>query len=316
MRNEVRRWLIPVLALIVLVAAGPAFAACTDTINDTIRSIATANFFLQWSLTNPEELDTLVWIGTGSANLTNAFLGGGGDVEFFGNSWAPPEISQVLVGAGTVGTGAGSGFVCVSPTSNIVNISSVHFVSGAPVAVHTQYHVGLGGGNKIRIKRDFNFGSGVSLPSGLRPYMPRLHPRTTFSEVLHPDATNTVLQVEIAASCEFGGSFGAAGCVLDTTTSPHSWNGNDPNPAHDWFAINDPATGKGMIIRRDPTPFINVALWIDQDFGSFTNVSSVLMRQPGGGFVGVVTEVEFLCFYDLTIWPQAMRNALLLPPGC
>ncbi len=304
------RWLIPASVLLAFVLVSPA--AAVVTCNPTLRTVTSPRFFVDWSnsssnIGDPEEINTINW--RGGSNLTNAFFGGGSDVEYFANSWAPPEIGVVLVGAGTVGTGPG--WTCVP--GNSVQVTSVG-PTGVTVDTKYQFFDTTGpAGDKIKVKRDFTFAS--AFLHDFRPYMPRLHPRTNFTQVLHPNASYTSLEIEAVSACEFGGSFGAPGCVLDTTTSPHSWNGNSLSNDN-WFAIHDPTSGTGVIVKRDPTPSISVALWIDQDFGSFTNVSSVLLRQPSGGFTGTVTEVEFLCFYDSSTWSTAMQIALILPSGC
>ena len=273
----------------------------------SLNTVTSPTFFVDWdttSLGDPEQIDAINWMG--GPNLTYVWPGGGGDVEYFGNSWAPPEIAVVLVGAGSTGAWAPG-------PNDSVDIMSI---GPAGVGVHTNYKffdTTNPPGNKIKVKREFMFG-GTPFSHDFRPYMPRLHPRTDFTQVLHPNASHTSLEVEAVSNCEFGGS-GTPGCLLDLTSSPHSWNGNSLSNDN-WFAIHNPVNGTGVIVRRDPTPSISVALWIDQDFGSLSNVSSVLLRQPGGGFTGTVTEVEFLCFYDSSTWPAAMQIALTLPNGC
>ena len=106
--------------------------------------------------------------------------------------------------------------------------------------------------------------------------------------MLHPDASGTILVTEDTSLCEFG-------CQVT------DWD-------QTWFAIHDPSTGNGEIVRpRSSTPS---ALWVDQDSASFTNASSVLLLQPAGGFTGNVSETEFLCFYNSSIWTPSTA----LPP--
>ena len=66
-----------------------------------------------------------------------------------------------------------------------------------------------------------------------------------------------------------------------------------------------------MIVRHAASPY-GVALWIDVDGGSFTTASSVALLQPPGGFTGTVSDVQFLCFYDASIWKPSLK----LPAGC
>src|SRR5881397_3664267 len=94
-------------ATLAAVAAGSA-----ATIDPTERSVLTPRFFVDWSGSSsnagdPEEIDVLGW--KQGPNLTGTFAGpcAGGDVEYFGNSWAPPDPQSgglVLVGAGSSGT--------------------------------------------------------------------------------------------------------------------------------------------------------------------------------------------------------------------
>jgi hypothetical protein len=128
-------------------------------------------------------------------------------------------------------------------------------------------------------------------PYDLRAYIPRLYPRDQYSQVIHPNADGTALVPEIGNNCEFG-------CEVT------NWNGT-------WFAVHDPVSGRGMIVRHafSATP---VALWVDMDGGSQTTASGVLLLQPPGGFTGTVAETESLCFYDDSIW----KPSLTLPAGC
>ena len=120
-----------------------------------------------------------------------------------------------------------------------------------------------------------------------------------------------------ASDCDFG------------CTGPTSAHGSAPlDPAWDsaegWFAINDPATGQGVVVNRVPSSHpqdkpISAQLWIDWDAGPpITNPSSFLLLSPTNGFSGgLVTEVETLCFYNSAIWtpsvvpPVGCRNGLI-----
>lgn len=75
--------------------------------------------------------------------------------------------------------------------------------------------------------------------------------------------------------------------------------------------MHNPDTGAGMIVRHLPSEQA-VALWLDDDGGTDTNATSVLLLQPDGGFTGTVTETEYLCFYDSSIWAPSLS----LPAGC
>jgi hypothetical protein len=109
--------------------------------------------------------------------------------------------------------------------------------------------------------------------------------------VIHPSADGTALVTENGNDCEFG-------CEVT------NWDDT-------WFAVHDPASGNGMIVRHEfsSNP---VALWVDMDGGSQTTASGVVLLAPSGGFTGTVNEVEFLCFYNSNSWTPS----LTLPAGC
>src|SRR5262249_14107601 len=142
------------------------------------------------------------------------------------------------------------------PSSARVNVKTTYqfWKTGAPI-------------NRIKVNRVFTFKTPFS--KDFRPYIPRLLVNA-FSQVLHPNASGTNLVTESTFSCPFG-------CLVT------NWEGN--NAAISWFAIHDPNSGQGLIIRRTPSTF-PIALWIDNDGGSSTNASSVLALQPSGGFTG------------------------------
>ena len=261
-----------------------------DPINRTVTSTA---FFIDWHDTNPEEIVNIQW--NGSSNLTNPWphpnCPTGGDLEFFGNSWVsqdegtPAFVFRSLVGWGTTGTWQGQGSVRIDSSA-----SGCFGTSGIPV--QTRYGFSDSGpfANRIRVERRFEFGS-TPFTHDFRPYIPRLQPLNEFTQVLHPNAAGTSVVTEVSANCPFG--------CMET-----DWDGS-------WFAIHAPSSGRGLIVRHDPSPN-SVALWVDEDHGSFTTSSSVLLLQPGGGFIGSVVDVQFLCFYDSSLWTPS----LALPPGC
>ena len=240
------------------------------------------NFAVQWSQTNPEEVIYLSW--KGSDNLTNST----GVLEFFGNSWVsenentPEFFFASLVGWCTTGTWTG--------TNSEVNINSIS--SGCPgsadIPIHTnyQYFDDEQHANLIMVERTFEFGE-TPYAHDVRPFIPRLYPSDGFTWVIHPNEDGDELVAD--ATCDYG-------CVAE------SWDGS-------WFAIHNPNTGLGMIVRSVSA---NTALWLDNDGASLTNSSSILLLQPAGGFINTVTETEYLCFYDSS-WEPSLTS---LPEGC
>lgn len=255
------------------------------------RTLAAGNFYVAWDQANPEEVAYLSWKGSG--NLTRAWSSPycPGDLEFFGNSWVSENEGDdsfffaSLVGWGTTGTWTGQ-------AGTEVNIDSMS--SGCPGSanfqIHTQYQFFEDElrANLMAVQRTFDFGADP-YAHGIRPFIPRLNPLDGFAQVLHPDASGEALISD--STCGYG-------CTAA------SWDGT-------WFAIHNPATGQGVIVQRAASPY-SVALWLDDDGGSFTNASSFVLQPPAEGFTGTVTETEYLCFYDSQTW----LPSLTLPEGC
>jgi hypothetical protein len=287
-----KKKILPIFTTVFIVSmliATTVFAATIDPVN---RTVTTGNFFVDWSETNPEEVVEIRW--NGSPNLTNsAGPTCSGNLEYFGNSWVsedegtPSFFFGSLVGWGTTGTWN-------TPTNKKVNVNSISSgcFGSANVPVTTKYQFWDAGvlANRIEVQRQFSFGF-TPYTHNIRPYIPRLYPQDEFTQVLHPNSTGSTLLTETTDGCDFG-------CIVS------DWNGR-------WFAIHNPTTGLGMIVRRRPSP-ISAALWIDKDEASFTNSSSVLLLQPPRGFRRTVRETEFLCFYDSSLWTPSTT----LPRGC
>jgi hypothetical protein len=279
--------LLAVAALVACVFSGSAGAS----VDPGQRTVTAGAFRVQWSQTDPEEITSLSW--NGSPNLTNSwthpFCPQGGDSEFFGNSWDTFEDVnfRALVGWGSGGTWGGR-----SPNGVAIDSSASGCFGTSGVPVQTSYQFFNGGAvvNRILVHRKISFGT-TPFPYDLRAYIPRLYPRDQYSLVVHPNAAGTALLTEVGNDCEFG-------CEIT------NWNGT-------WFAVHDPISGRGMIVRHalSSNP---VALWVDMDGGSQTTASSVALLQPAGGFTGTVSETEFLCFYNSSIWTPS----LALPNGC
>lgn len=265
-------------------------ASALGAVDPGQRTVTTGAFHVQWSLTDPEEILGLSW--KGSPNLTNSwahpFCPQGGDSEYFGNSWNTSEgfDLRVPVGWGTTGLWDAQG-----PNGATIASSASGCFATFGTPVNTTYHF-FGGNeaNRILVQRRFTFGA-TPFPYDLRAYIPRLYPRDRYGLVIHPDAAGTALATEVGNDCEFG-------CEVA------NWDGS-------WFAIHDPSSGSGLIVRHAFSPY-RVALWVDMDGGSATAASSVLVLQPPGGFTGTLVEVESLCFYDSSTWTPS----LTLPAGC
>lgn len=282
-----RRFLLVLGVVVAMVSAGVAAAVTVDPV---ARAVSSAAFDVQFSLTNPEEVTSLTW--NGSANLTATGVPCGSDpLEYFGNSWAAPDSIDFksLVGWGQSGAWAAT---TRGALVDSVSESASGCYGAVDVPIRTRYQFWDRGpaANRIKVTRSFDFRS-AAFDQDFRPYIPRLFPMTGFGLVYYPDASGTTLLSTPSAACPFG-------CQIA------DWDDS-------WFAMHDPGTGTGLIVRQAPTGFAT-DLWVDEDAASFTNSTGVLMLSPPGGFGTKVHTNTFLCFYDNTTWTPS----LTLPPGC
>jgi hypothetical protein len=255
-----------------------------------------------------------------SSNAVNTCGNSETDVEYSGNSEAPPDPESGgldLVGGGTVtppGTVAWLGQILASGTAQVtINSNSTNCPpSSAGINVQTTYRFfepHNPAANWFGVQRVFDF-SETAFAHDFRPYIARLSLSEGYSEVLYP-STGGALAAMNSFNC-------GPGC-----TGPVSAPGALPlSPAWDsaagWFAIHNPSTREGVVVKRVQTAdpqgsAIAAQLWVDSDAGSYTNASSFLLMGPTGGFSGgLVTEVETLCFYNSTTWTPS----LMPPPAC
>ena len=321
------------LALLAIAAAPIALAQATGktpvpgvSIDFTNRTVTTSNFLLTWNTgADTEAITGLSWMG--GSNLTTTYeldtcgnLGDGGNVPYFGNSWAPPDPQSgglVLVGSGTI-TPPGTvpwlgqivlpGIVQVTVNSNSTNCPP----SSAGINVQTTYRFfdpRNSGVNWFGVQRVFDF-TATTFAHDFRPYIARLNLGSGYTEVLYPALGGELVAMN-ASNCPYGctGPVSAPGAA---SLSP-AWAS-----AAGWFAVHNPSTLQGVVVKRVPSTdpqgdLIAAQLWIDFDAGGNSNASSVLLLSPTAGFSGgLVTEVETLCFYNSTIWTPS-----LIPPlGC
>jgi hypothetical protein len=270
----------------------------TDSSAPPARTVTTPAFTVQWSATNPEEIVSLKWNGSPNLTSSSLYLGAadpcansvGGDSEFFGNSWGGGDGADFVspVGWGTAGQWSAQGSTRVSINSSA---SGCYGTSDIPVATSYQFFPHGVTQDQFLVQRKFKFGS-TPFDYTFRPYVPRLHPVDSFSTVLYPDAAGTSLVV-VDDTSDCGG-----GCTIT------DWNAS-------WFAVLDPVSGIGMIVRHVPSSY-HAGLWIDTDYYSFTTSTAVALVPPAGGFTGTVIENERLCFFDSSSWTPSLE----LPTGC
>jgi hypothetical protein len=295
--------------------------ASNVSINATSRTVTTSNFAVTWNTgVDTEAITSLSWMG--GSNLTRTLeldtCGNAGDVEYFGNAWAPPAPQSgglILVGGGTItppGTTAWVGQLLASGTVQVtINSNSTNCPpSSAGINVQTTYRFfdpRNSGANWFEIQRVFDF-SATAFAYDFRPYITRLGLNDGYTEVLYP-STGGVLAAMNVSDC----GAGCTGPVSVPNAAPLSpaWASSQG-----WFAINNPTTQQGVVVRRaqsaDPQGnAIGAQLWIDWDAGSNANASSFLLMNPTAGFTGgLVTEVETLCFYNSAIWTPSLKPPL------
>lgn len=146
--------------------------------------------------------------------------------------------------------------------------------------------------NALRVSRTFTFNAQAATQSdNLRAYVARL-PLQSYPYVLVPETGGTIVKL---ATC-------------DTACEISVWNGR-------WFALDD-GKGDGIAIIRDSRSNTPAVLITNSDGTSNSNLSSIALREPVGGWSGTVTEVQWLCFYDAATWPKDRQSAGKLPAGC
>ncbi|MHB0969036.1 MAG: hypothetical protein ACYC7A_14190 [Thermoanaerobaculia bacterium] len=223
--------------------------------------------------------------------------------EYWGNSWeagAPQAGEAVLVGIGTttpVGEAPWSAAFGKHGAEVNSQSSACSNFNAAAVTVTTRYRFYDHGPrrNVIRLDRTFSFDD-EPFDTPIRPYMPRLSLSRGFVQVLYPSNAGGLASVSVY-TCPFG-------CSV-----------SDWQASRGWYAIENPGTGEGVILRRADNGY-STGLWLDYDGNSSTNATSFRLLVPQEGFAGRVIEREVLCFYDSSVWSAEDRATLRLPAGC
>jgi hypothetical protein len=275
--------------------------AWPNTLANSRLSI-TLNEGEKW-LRDNDRVDSLTWInssGVTTANLVANAVNGpftcGDPVEFFGQADGYPVQADppLMVVPGEISSGHDTdtveerinthGKACKdSPTLNAAT-RTIYKLGNTPHDI-----------NSVKIIRDFLFGPTTPTfkQSGLRPYMARV-PLQTYAVVKLPDSTGKIVKYNVdkcADNCT----------VID-------WNGT-------WFADDD-GKGNGVAIIRAASSLNPAFIVLDNDSYSQSNVSSLVLAQPGGGWTAAVEETEYLCVYDSVSWPAHKQKTGKLPTGC
>jgi len=276
-------------------AAGSAGVPCAPP--------STGNISIAFAAANAEHVTNLQW-KTSTGALSPAVIGEGGPAhcadpqEFFGQSYGAPEGTYPFpVIGGNLATLAQCGL-----DATITSAPKTCENPAAQQPVTTQYHFYTDTRkNEMRITRSFAFDASTQVyqgTTGLRPYVPRVS-LGVLPTVIYPNQAGTAVTSVPATNCG-GDCFVAVGS---------SWNGK-------WFADIDPTSGLALIVLRDPAMTSAVDLTVNYDAYSNANLASFVLLQPAEGWKTTISETEYLCFADLTTWPQTQRDAAVLPAGC
>ena len=275
-------------------AAGEGGATCATP--------TTGRITIAFDSADAERVTNLQWTNSAAALTVNVTGQGGpawcGDPqEFFGQSYGAPEgtLPDPVVG-GNLATLVQCGADGVI-TSAAIGCNPV----AAQMPVTTRYHFYSDTrASQMRITRTFGFDAKTPIyqHTGLRPYVARVS-LGVLPNVIYPNQAGTAVTSVAATSCG-GDCFTAVGA---------SWNGK-------WFADIDPTSGLALIVLRDPSLTSPVDLTVNYDSYSNSNLTSFVVLQPADGWKAPLTETEYLCFADLTSWPQTARDAATLPVGC
>jgi len=276
--------------------AGASGAACDAPITGRIT--------IAFDVVDPERITNLQWTSS-SATLTANVTAAGGPQhctdpqEFFGQSYGAPEgtLPDPVVG-GHLAT-----FLQCGADATVTSAAIGCEPAGAaqlPVTTRYQFYNDARA-SELRVTRTLGFDTSTPVyagTTGIRAYVPRVS-IALLPNVMHPNQAGTAVISGASSGC--GGD-----CI---TPMGASWNGK-------WFADFNPASGLALIVLRDPALTSAVDLTVNTDSASGSNLTSFVLVQPVSGWTAPVTETEYLCFADLTTWPQAQRDSAQLPAGC
>jgi len=255
---------------------------------------------MTFNASNAEWVTALTWRDSSDNDTANVAASGGPTVcgvpqEFFGESYGAPEgTTPIPVINSSLSSLAACGYdVEIASTANDCN-------DQPQTPVSTEYHF-YGGAKADQFRVTRTLGFGATTPkfsgSGVRVWQARVVD-SIFPTVIYPNQAETAVAAASAGSC--GGD-----CFVPVGAS---WSGR-------WFA-DIAANGLAMIVLRDPSLVDPVSLTVNYDASSAANLASFVTLQPQNGFTAPVKEIEYVCFADLTSWPQADRDAAKLPTNC
>jgi hypothetical protein len=212
--------------------------------------------------------------------------------EFFGQAEGYPDVTKppLMVGGGTHASyvSATQGTIADAKTfTGLVTCPAVH----EDGLTRTIYTLSTEYAASVKIQRTFRFHTGLGIVSntGLRAYIPRF--LGIYHYVLVPNNEGKVVKYD-ASSCTLSPC-----AIID-------WNGT-------WFAEDD-GDNEGPIVIRDPSATTPAFIGMQSGGLSNANFTSIVLAQPSTGWSGIVTETEYVCFYNYLTWNQGIT----LPPNC
>jgi hypothetical protein len=255
---------------------------------------------IEFDPNDAERVTNLRW-AIDDTTLTENFAAAGGQLvcndplEFFGQSYGAEATLPAPIVAGNLASLTWCGREATI-TSAAMNCSNV-----AQFPVTTKYRSYDGAhASQLRVTRTFDFGGAAAVypQKVLRAHVARV-PLAAFPRVIYPNGAGTAVTEANPGSCP-------SDCIVQ---SGETWNGR-------WFANVNPDSGLAMIVLRDPTLTSPVALAINNDALSSSNITSFMLIGPEAGWTEPLTETQYLCFASITTWPQAQRDDAQLPAGC
>jgi hypothetical protein len=252
---------------------------------------------------NAERVTLLEWTDS-TSTLTPNLIGQGGPlycndpIEFFGQSYGSPEGTP----PGPVVAGGLSTLVQCGLEASVSSAArSCNPAATAQTPVTTKYHFYSDSrASQMRVTRTIGFDLATRIfgDIGLRPFVPRVS-LAALPTVIYPNQAGNGVTTLAASSC-------GDDCITPTGTT---WNGK-------WFADVNTTSGLALIVLRDASLTSAVSLTVNYDAYSSSNLASFVVLQPSSGWKAPLTEIEYLCFADLSSWPQSQRDLAQLPPDC
>jgi hypothetical protein len=289
---------LPLLAAALLAGMGAAHAA-GHVLSNSRLSITFGDTAV-FPFDDPDRVDAITWKDSNGNPRSNYVANGGplhcGDPqEYFGQSYGEPEgtLPYMIIG-GLVDTWTGTGALKGNTATSLTGFCD----TGPNAKTKTTYKLFTGAGeiSEMEVTRNFLFNASTPVfnAHGLRAYVVRV-PMGSYPTVLVPNAAGTAIN-----------SFNAGNCGGDCEVT--DWNQR-------WFADDDGA-GNGVMVIRSQSSTASALLAINNDSFSASNLTSVVLIQPAGGWKAKVSESQYVCFYDTKSWPASARSAGKMPKGC